>query len=210
MSHLILDGPVTLLLQGNSFHVLPPLPRCPDLVDLSDNTIDCSCQRLGQEKVDKDVLSKVTVTCNNKMSAVPWRKQHWENPNCTFPKVHGEYKKFDDIYIVKCTGDGFPPPNVSLKHEGKVIVTSVQNLQVIYGLTNYTNVTCEVSNAVGNNESTINDLENETNQCIFPAEKRTLKVTSSLMNMVTYLLGPFFVSFGICFPLLILLDGHIS
>ena len=146
----------TLLLQSNSFHVLPPLPRRPDLVDLSDNKIDCSCQLLGQEKVGKDVLSKVTVTCNNKMSPGTWRKQHWENPNCTFPMVHGEYKKFDDIYIVKCTGDGFPPPKVSLKYEGKVIATSVQNPQVIYGLTKYTNVICEVSNAVGINELTIN------------------------------------------------------
>ena len=36
----------TLLLQGNKFHVVPPLPRNPFLVDLSDNKIDCSCQRL--------------------------------------------------------------------------------------------------------------------------------------------------------------------
>ena len=202
----------TLLLQGNSFHVIPPLPRRPDLVDISDNEIDCSCQRSGQEKVNKDVLLNVTVT-SNKMSAEKWRKQHWENPNCTFPKVHGEYKKFDDIYIVKCTGDGFPPPKVSLKHEGHVIATSVQNPQVIYGLTNYTNVTCEVINAVGINESTINDLEKETNQRIFSAENTTLKqnrcndkVAGSLINSFTYLMGPFFVSFGICFPLLILLD----
>ena len=145
----------TLLLQGNSFHVLPLLPRLPDLVDLSDNEIDCSCQRLGQEKVDKEVLLKVTVTCT-KMSSEKWRKQHWEKPNCTFPMVHVYCKEFDDIYIIKCTGDGFPPPKVSFKHEGHVIATSVQNQQVIYGLTNYTNVTCEVSNAVEINESTIN------------------------------------------------------
>ena len=65
----------TLLLQGNKFHVVPPLPRNPVYVDLSDNEIDCSCRRLGQEKVTKDVLSKVTVTCIE-MSTEMWRKQH--------------------------------------------------------------------------------------------------------------------------------------
>ena len=34
----------TLLLQGNKFHVVPPLQQNPVLVDLSDNKIDCSCQ----------------------------------------------------------------------------------------------------------------------------------------------------------------------
>ena len=140
---------------------------------------------------------------------------HGENHCYTFLTVHVDYKEFDDVYIIRCTGAGFPLPKVFIKHEGKVIATSVENPQVIYGLTNYTNVTCEVSNAVGINESTINrtDLENETNQCIFPAENRALKqnqcnvkVRGILMNSFTYFLGPFFVSFGICFPLLILLD----
>ena len=153
------------------------------------------------------------------MSAGTWRKQHWENPNCRFPMVQVDYKAFDDVYIIRCTGAGFPLPKVSIKHEGKVIANSVENPQVIYGLTNYTNVTCEVSSVVGINESTINrtDLEKETNQCTFPAENRALKqhqcnvkVASSLMNMVTYLMGPFFISFGICFPVLILLDRQLS
>ena len=141
----------TLLLQGNSFHVIPPLPKNPHLVDLSDNKIDCSCQRIGQEKVNKDVLLKVTVTCNE-ISTEKWRKMHWENPFCTFPTVLAEYKEFDDIYIVKCTGDGFPLPKVFFKHQGQVVATSLKNSQVIYGIINDTNVTCEASNPVGNTE----------------------------------------------------------
>ena len=151
----------TLLLQSNYFHVLPPLPRRPDLVDLSDNKIDCSCQRLGQEKVGKDVLSKVTVTCNNKMSAGMWKKQHWENPFCMFPTVDVNFKECDEVYIVKCSGDGFPPPRVFLKHEGKVIATSVQNPQVIYALFYDINVTYEVSSPVGVTEMTISVTDSE-------------------------------------------------
>ena len=151
----------TLLLQGNSFHVIPPLSRLPDLVDLSDNEIDCSCQRLGQEKVGKDVLSKVTVTCNNKMSAGMWEKQHWENPFCMFPTVDVNFKECDEVYIVKCSGDGFPPPRVFLKHEGKVIATSVQNPQVIYALFYDINVTCEASSPVGVTKMTISVTDSE-------------------------------------------------
>ena len=145
----------TLLLQNNSFHVLPPLPRNPHSVNISDNKVDCSCQRLGQEQVEKDVLLKVNVTCN-KMSTETWRKEHWRNPNCTIPMVHVDYKESDDLHIIRCTGAGFPLPKVSLKHEGKVIATSLENPQVIYGLNKNTNVTCEVSNAVGINKLTIN------------------------------------------------------
>ena len=152
----------TLLLQGNSFHVLPPLPRRPDLVDLSDNEIDCSCQRVGQEMVNKDVLLNVIVTCN-KMSAETWRKQHWENPFCMFPTVRVNFKECDEEFIVKCSGYGFPLPSVFLKHEGKVIATSVQNPQVIYTLFDDINVTCEVSSPLGITEMTISvtDSENE-------------------------------------------------
>ena len=144
-----------LLLQGNRFHIVPPLPRNPDLVDLSDNKIDCSCQRLGQENVTKDVVSKVTFTCNE-MSTAMWRKQHWENPFCTPPTVEVDYKAFNDVYIIKCAGDGFPPPKVSLICEEQVIVTIVQNPWVIYGLNNDTNVTCQASNPVGKIEVAIN------------------------------------------------------
>ena len=144
-----------LLLQSNRFHVVPPLPRNPVLVDLSDNKIDSSCQRLGQENVTKDVLSKVTVTCKE-MSTKMWRKQHWENPYCTRPTVQVTYKEFDDVYVIKCTGDGFPLPKVSLKQEGKIIATSVGNPQVIYGLNNDINVTCHGNNPVGKIEVAIN------------------------------------------------------
>ena len=142
----------TLLLQGNSFHVIPPLPKNPHLVDLSDNKIDCSCQRVGQEKVNKDVLLKVTVICN-KISTEKWRKMHWENPFCTFPTVRVDYKEFDDIYIVNCTGDGFPLPKVFFKHKGHVAVRSLKNSQVIYSINNDTNITCEARSPVGNIES---------------------------------------------------------
>ena len=140
----------TLLLQSNQFHIIPPLPKNPQFVDLSENKIDCSCQ---QEKVEKDVLLNVHVICND-MSTETWRKQHWKNPICVFPTVHIEYKQIiDGVYFIKCTGDGFPPPTVSLKH-GKVMAISQQESHVLYGLTNNTNVTCEVRNSVGNHDST--------------------------------------------------------
>ena len=149
-----------LLLQSNSFHVLPPLPRNPESVNISDNTIDCSCQRLGQEKVDKDVLLRVTVTCNE-MSSEKWRKMHWENPFCKFPTVRVEYKEFDDIYIVKCTGDGFPLPKLFFKHQGQVVATSLENSQVIYGIINDTNITCEARSPVGNIESHLMGIDEQ-------------------------------------------------
>ena len=142
----------TLLLQGNSFHVIPPLPKNPHLVDLSDNKIDCSCQRVGQEKVNKDVLLSVTVTCDE-MSTEKWTKMHWENPFCTFPTVHVDYKEYDEVYIIKCTGNGFPIPKVFFKHKGHVVARSLKKSQVIYGISNDTNVTCEASSPVGNIES---------------------------------------------------------
>ena len=207
----------TLLLQNNSFHVLPPLPRNPHSVNISDNKVDCSCQRLGQEQVEKDVLLKVNVTCN-KMSTETWRKEHWKNPNCTIPIVHVDYKEFDDLHIIRCTGAGFPLPKVSLKHEGKVIATSVENPQVVhvYGLNKNTNVTCEVSNAVGINEKTIYiiDIERKINQSEFCAENTTLNQSRgndkiTLMNSFSYSVTPFFISFGVCFTLLTLLDRFI-
>ena len=157
----------TLLLQGNRFHVVPPLPRNPFLVDLSYNKIDCSCQRHGQEKVNKDVLFKVIVTCNE-ISTEKWRKMYWENPFCTFPTVRVEYKEFDDIYIVKCTGDGFPLPKVFYKHQGQVVATSLRNFQVMYGIINDTNVTCKATNPVGNSESHLmrNDEQEEDDTSI--------------------------------------------
>ena len=139
----------TLLLQSNMFDFLPPLPRNPVLVDLSDNKIDCSCQRLGQERVNKDGLLNVIVTCN-KMSTATWRKQHWDNPFCIFPTVHIEYKKLKNgMYLVTCTGNGFPLPSFSLTHDGQVIATSGVKKQVIYGLMNDTNVTCEANSKMG-------------------------------------------------------------
>ena len=203
----------TLLLQGNRFHVVPPLPRNPVLVDLSDNKIDCSCQRRGQENVTKDVLSKVTVTCNE-MSTEMWRKQHWENPFCTRPTVQVDYKKFDDVYIIKCTGDGFPPPKVSLKQEGQDIATSVQKPQVIYGLNNDTNVTCQVINPVGKIEVAVNETDWETNQDMSSTKntenkswnQRRYKWENNTLNYFSYSVVPFFFSFGISFTLLILID----
>ena len=197
----------TLLLQGNRFHVVPPLPQNPFLVDLSDNKIDCSCQRLGQENVSKDVLSKVTVTCNE-MSTEMWRKQHWENPFCTPPTVKVAYQEFDDVYIIRCIGDGFPTPKVSLKQEGQVIATIEQNPQVIYGLLNNdTNVTCHVSNPVGEIEVAVN----QTNQDMFSIKntenkRRRYKDENSTLKYFSYSLVPFFVSFGISSTLLILID----
>ena len=85
-----------------------------------------------------------------------WRKQHWENSYCTRPKVQVAYKEFDDVYIIKCIGDGFPPPKVSLIRVEQVIATIVQNPWVIYGLNTDTNVTCKVSNSVGMIEMAIN------------------------------------------------------
>ena len=151
MNHLIFDGLKTPLLQGNSFHVLPPLPTNPGFVDLSDNEVDCSCQRFGQEKVNRDVLLKVQVTCN-KISAYMWRKMHWKNPFCTFPTVRVDYTEFDNIYIIKCTEDGFPLPEVSFKYQGHVVAASLNKSQVIYSIINDTNITCEASNPVGNIE----------------------------------------------------------
>ena len=107
----------TLLLQGNSFHFLPPLPRCPYLVDFSDNMIDCSCQRAGHKEVNRSVVLKLTVACNEM-----WSKMHWKNPFCTFPTVHVAFKAFE--------------------HEEQVIATSVQNTQVIFGLTKYNYFHC--------------------------------------------------------------------
>ena len=78
------------------------------------------------------------------------QQKYGENPFYTFLTVHVDYKEFDDVYITRCTGAGFPLPKVSLKHEGKVVATSVENPQVIYRLTRCINVTCEVSNTCRN------------------------------------------------------------
>ena len=158
----------TLLLQSNMFDFLPPLPRNPVLVDLSDNKIDCSCQRFGQEKVNKDVLLNVTVICN-KMSTESWRKLHWDNPFCIFPTVQIEYKKLTNgMYLVTCTGDGFPSPSFSLKHDGQAIATSGVKTQIIYGLMNDTNVTCEANSKMGKTESHLveTDQKDENDTCL--------------------------------------------
>ena len=129
-------------MQDNSFHVLPPLPRNPEFVNISDNMIDCSCQRLGQQEVEPHMLLNVSVTCDI-ISIETWRKQHWKNPFCRFPTVHIEYKELiDGLYLVTCTGDGFPPPTVSLKHRGEVIAATSSRVKnkVIYNLTNDTNL----------------------------------------------------------------------
>ena len=153
-----------LLLQDNSFQVLPPLPRNPELVNISDNRIDCSSQRHGQEEVEHDMLLNVSITCDI-ISTETWRKQHWENPFCRFPTVHIESKELKDgLYLMNCTGDGFPPPTVSLKHRGEIIAATsirVKN-KVIYSLTNDTKVTCEVNNTVGKNESHQIEIEAKT------------------------------------------------
>ena len=106
---------------------------------------------IGQEKVNKDVLLNVIVTCN-KMSTGTWRKQHWYNPFCIFPTDLIEYKKIKNgMYLVTCTGGGFPLSSFSLKHDGQVIATSGVNKQVLYGLVNDANVTCEANSKMGKN-----------------------------------------------------------
>ena len=102
----------TLLLQQNSFHVIPPIPQNVRLMNITENTIDCSCQMKEHQKVDKDVLLNVHVTCEN-TSTDTWRKQHFDNPYCVFPTVHLVYEEIKDgEYIVNCR---IPPTKSYLK-----------------------------------------------------------------------------------------------
>ena len=184
----------TLLLQSNQFHIIPPLPRSPEFVDLSENKIDCSCQQGDQENVDNNVLLNVHVTCN-KMSTETWREQHWKNPICVFPTVHIEYKQIiDEVYFIKCTGDGFPPPKVTLKH-GKVMAISQQESHVLYGLTNNTNVICEVRNSVGNHESTLRKIKNNdvvlVTKKASPTDQTVSQSKFSVISFVCYLILSF-------------------
>ena len=72
------------------------------------------------------------------------------------------------MYLVSCTGDGFPFPSFSLKHDGQVIATSGVKKQVIYILMNDTNVTCEANSKMGKNEShlVVTDQKDGTDTCI--------------------------------------------
>ena len=122
----------TLLLQQNSFHVIPPISQNVKLMNITENRIDCSCQRKGDQEVDKDVLLKVHVTCDN-TSTDTWRKQHFDNPYCVFPTVHVVYEEIKDgEYIVNCTGYGFPLPRVTLKHKETVITNRELNSKIIF------------------------------------------------------------------------------
>ena len=143
----------TLLLQNNSFLVLPPIPKKVNLMNLRYNVIDCSCQRRNHESVDKNVLLKVQLTCT-KLSTETWRKQHWDNPYCTYPTVHVEYRQeADGTYSVTCTGNGFPHPTVTVKYAGLAVTNTDFKNKVIYGPVRGLSVRCSAKNVVGYNET---------------------------------------------------------
>ena len=70
------------------------------------------------------------------------------------------------MYLVTCTGDGFPSPSFSLKHDGQAIATSRVKKQVIYGLVIDANVTCEANSKMGKTDShlVVTDQKDETDE----------------------------------------------
>ena len=139
----------TLLLQNNSFHVIPPIPQNVKVMNITENIVDCSCQREGQQKRKNEILLKVHVTCMNSASE-SWRKRYLDSPYCTLPTVDIAYEKMNDgKYIIKCTGHGVPPAMVSLKYEGGVTVNRNFMSQIVFGPVIEGNVTCRGKNAVG-------------------------------------------------------------
>ena len=149
----------TLLLQHNSFHVIPPIPQNVKLMNITENRIDCSCQRKDHQEVDKDVLLKVHVTCE-KTSTGQWRKQHFDNPYCVFPTVHVVYEEIKDgEYIVNCTGYGFPLPRVSLKNKGNVISNMELKSKIVFGPVMGKNITCTAHSSLGITKAMWNKMD---------------------------------------------------
>ena len=122
-----------------------------------------------------------------------YQKKHGGNstgrePFCRFPSVYIECKELKDgMYLVTCTGDGFPSPTISVKHREVIAATSsrVKN-KVIYSLTNDINVTCEVHNTVGKNGSHQIEIEDKT------------KSNFSLLSVVYYTTMFISCAFTIC------------
>ena len=182
----------TLLLQNNSFHVIPPIPQNVKLMNITENRVDCSCQREGQQKVENEILLKLHVTCMNSPSE-SWRKWYLDSPYCAVPTVDiVAFEKMNDgNYIINCTGHGVPPAMVSVKYEGGVIVNRKFMSQIVFGPVTERNVTCRGKNAVGISEVMWNgtdDRQNELTDTFFTTPPHTFSAgeegdVSSVFNI---------------------------